>query len=51
MTKEQCFDSLRLIRNQLDKLPIDEYPSENNTLDNAYTLVYSIWQHIEENVK
>ena len=49
MTKEQCFDSLRLIRNQLDKLPLDEYAPEGNDLENAYTLVYSIWQHIEEN--
>jgi hypothetical protein len=53
MTKEQALESIRLIRNQLDKLPLDgDLPEGTNVeLDNAYKLVYSIWEHIEENVK
>lgn len=51
MTKQQAQEALRLIRNQLDKLPLDgDSPEGTNVeLENAYTLVYSIWQHIEEN--
>lgn len=53
MTKQQCFDALLLMRNQLDKLPVDgdSEATGKTDLENAYTLIYSIWQHIEENVK
>lgn len=41
------------MRNQLDKLPVDgdSEATGKTDLENAYTLIYSIWQHIEENVK
>lgn len=51
MTKEQCFDSLRLIRNQLDELDIQKDDIDETELDNAYLLINSIWQHIKENVE
>ena len=48
MTKQQAQQALRLIRNQLDKLPLDEYAPEGNDLENAYTIVYATWQYLEE---
>lgn len=48
MTKQQAIDSLRLIRNQLDKLPIQEETPIDDDLANAYQIVYELWGHIEE---
>ena len=48
MTKQQAEQALYLIRNQLDKLPMDEYALDDTPLENAYTIVYSIFQTLEE---
>lgn len=44
MTKHEAQEALRLIRNQLDKLPIDT----TEHLQNAYQIVYEFSQAVEE---
>ena len=49
MTKQEAQAALHLIRNQLDKLPTAWANDKNtNELQNAYTIVYEMYQALEE---
>lgn len=48
MTKDEAIKAMLLIRNQLDKLPIEEETPMDDDLTNAYTILYELWQHLEE---
>ena len=44
MTKHEAEQALYLMRNQLDKLPVET----TEHLENAYTIVYEMFQTLEE---
>lgn len=50
MTKDEAIKAMFLIRNQLDKLPVngDLPQGEDKDLSNAYKILYELWDEIEE---
>jgi hypothetical protein len=48
MNAKQIQESLRLLRNELDRLPIDELADDRQPLINCYAIVYKLWNDLEE---